>query len=120
MRKVQLKYATSSVILVVAASVIIFAGIRSWVTAEIPSDMGAQLFQEKGCNQCHFTDSRKTKIGPGLEGLFDKEQLPMTGRPATEENVRHQLIDPFENMPSFGDKLTDQEMDAIVAHLKTL
>lgn len=120
MRKVQLEHATKSVLLIVAASVIVFAGLRSWVTAEAPSDKGANLFQEKGCSQCHFTDSRKTKIGPGLEGLFNRERLPLSGRAVTEQNVKQQMIDPFENMPSFADRLTDREVDAIVAHLKTL
>ena len=120
MRKVQLKYATLSVILIAAASAIVFAGLRSWVTAEVPSDKGARLFQEKGCSQCHFTDSRKTKVGPGLEGLFDREKLPLSGRAVSEANVRHQMIDPFEDMPSFAGKLTDQEVDAIIEYLKTL
>ncbi len=120
MRKVQLKYATSLVILVVLASVIVFAGLRSWVTVPVPTEMGAQLFQEKGCNQCHFTDSRKNKIGPGFEGLFDLEKLPVSGWPVSEPNVKRQMIDPFDKMPSFEDELTDQEIDAIIVYLKTL
>jgi mono/diheme cytochrome c family protein len=90
------------------------------VTAKVPSDMGAQLLQQKGCTRCHYTDRRDTKIGPGFKGLFGRERLPVSGWRANETNVRHQMLDPFENMPSFEEKLTEQEIDAIIAHLKTL
>jgi mono/diheme cytochrome c family protein len=120
MRKVQLKQATLSTIGIVAVAIIVLAGLRAWVTAELPSDQGAMLFQKKGCVGCHFTDSRKTKFGPGLKGLFDRQHLPESGRPATAENVRRQLIDPYQKMPSFADKLTDEQMDAIIQYLETL
>jgi len=81
---------------------------------------GASLFKDKGCAQCHATDSTKVKMGPGLKGLFDREDLPASGRPATEENVRAQLKVPYENMPSFVDRLTDPERDQIIYYLKTL
>ena len=120
MRKVQLKQATVSTISVIAVTIIVLAGLRSWVTAEMPPDLGARLFQSKGCVSCHFTDSQEARFGPGLKGLFDRGNLPESGRPATAENVRTQLIDPYEKMPSFADKLTEEQIDAIIAYLKTL
>ena len=120
MRKVQLKQVTISTLSVIAVSIIVLAGLRSWVTAETPSDHGAKLLQSKGCVGCHFTGSQKTKFGPGLKGLFDRENLPESGRPATAENVRSQLIDPYQKMPSFEDKLTEEQIDAIIDYLKTL
>jgi cytochrome c2 len=81
---------------------------------------GALLFKDKGCVLCHATESTKAKMGPGLMGLFDREKLPASGRPATEENVREQLKDPYENMPSFADRLTDKERDQIISYLKSL
>ncbi|MFO7964051.1 MAG: cytochrome c [Desulfobacterales bacterium] len=120
MRKVQLKYASSSVIGVVAAAIIVFAGVRAWVAGDAPSTTGARLFQENGCSQCHFTESRETKIGPGLAGLFERDNLPVSERPVTEQNVKDQMIDPYGNMPSFEDKLTGREIDAVVSYLKTL
>jgi cytochrome c2 len=120
MRKVQLKQATISTLSIIAVSVIVLAGLRSWVAAETPSDQGAKLFQSKGCVGCHFTDSQKTKFGPGLKGLFEREKLPESGRAVTVENVRKQFIDPYEKMPSFEDKLTEEQIDALIAYLKTL
>jgi mono/diheme cytochrome c family protein len=34
--------------------------------------------------------------------------------------VREQFIDPYEKMPSFEDKLTEEQIDALIAYLKTL
>jgi cytochrome c2 len=120
MRKVKLKHATSAVIGILGVAIILLAGIRTFVTGEASFTRGSQLFNEDGCIQCHFPDSRKKKIGPGLEGLFDRKILHKSGWPVTEENVRQQIIDPYESMPSFRDKLSKQEIDTILEYLKTL
>jgi mono/diheme cytochrome c family protein len=79
---------------------------------------GASLFNAL-CLSCHHADSEENKIGPGLKNLFKKEKLPYSGRPATVENVKQQLIRPILTMPSFA-KMTEQEMADILAFLKTL
>ena len=81
---------------------------------------GAVLFREKGCTTCHHTESAKTKIGPGLAGLFDRQRLPASGRPATEDKVRQQLIDPYQDMPSFAERLTPEERSRIITYIGTL
>jgi hypothetical protein len=60
------------------------------------------------------------ETGPGLKGLFDRKTLPASGRPVAEEDVRQQIRDPHEKMPSFANRLTDDERDKIVAYLKIL
>lgn len=82
------------------------------------AEKGASLYNAK-CLSCHYPDSEDKKLGPGLKDLFKKEKLPHTGRPATEENVKEQLIRPALVMPSFT-KLTELEMAALIAFLKTL
>jgi cytochrome c2 len=122
MRKTTLNRTAAVLVAVFAAVAIGFAVLRNTALEDrsIPPDQGAALFREKGCTQCHFTQSRKTKIGPGLKGLFDRERLPVSDRPATEAHVRSQLKDPFEDMPSFADRLTEEQRDRIIDYLKTL
>lgn len=79
---------------------------------------GADLFAQS-CSMCHFTDKKETKVGPGLKGLFDRESLPVSGRPVTAEAIRSQLRSPYENMPAFKDLSKDQ-VAALIAYLKTL
>ncbi|MDP2645758.1 MAG: c-type cytochrome [Desulfobacterales bacterium] len=79
---------------------------------------GAAFFQER-CAMCHNSDSIETKIGPGLKGLFQREKLPVSERPVSEDNVRRQLKTPAAAMPSFAD-LKKEKVSALVAYLKTL
>ena len=58
--------------------------------------------------------------GAGLKDLFDRQLLPGSGRPVTEQNIRQQLIDPYENMPSFADRLTRKERTRTISYLKIL
>jgi cytochrome c len=84
------------------------------------AEEGSKLFADKGCAACHFTDSRETKVGPGLKGLFKRDKLPKSGRKVTEENIRKQLKTPYKSMPSFAGRLTKKQTDQLIAYLKTL
>jgi mono/diheme cytochrome c family protein len=79
---------------------------------------GVSLFNAL-CLSCHRVDSEENKIGPGLKNLLQREKLPYSGRSATIENVKQQLIRPILSMPSFA-RLTGQEMADLLAFLKTL
>lgn len=123
MRKVHLKKASFIVIAIIVAAIICMAILRSKTTEEEHRKIangGAMLFQEKGCSQCHLTDSRETKIGPGLSGLFERDNLPVSKRPVNKQNVRRQLQDPYQSMPDFSNKLTEEQVEAIIGYLKTL
>jgi len=71
------------------------------------------------CSVCHFHDSRDTKVGPGLAGLFKQDQLPKSGKPATEDVVRDQIVNGSGSMPSFK-HLKQEEITAIIDYLKSL
>jgi len=121
MRKTDLKRTTTGVVIVISFVVILLGAYRARVGPPgEPPEEGAALFQEAGCTRCHHTESRKAEIGPGLQGLFERQTLPVSGRAVTGENVRRQLEDPYENMPSFADELDHEEMHLIVDYLKTL
>jgi cytochrome c2 len=122
MRKTDLKHATTGVVITVAAAVVLLGVLRAPVMG--PGDAnaggGAALFVEKGCAHCHYTESIETKIGPGLKGLFERDELPASSRAVTEENVIRQLEDPYGQMPSFADRLTKEERNRMVGYLKGL
>jgi uncharacterized membrane protein/cytochrome c5 len=79
---------------------------------------GATIFSQN-CSGCHYNDSNETKFGPGLKGIGKWEKLQVSGWPATEDNIRKQIISPYNQMPAF-DQLKKEELDAIIAYLKTL
>ncbi|MCF8084666.1 MAG: cytochrome c [Deltaproteobacteria bacterium] len=136
MRKTTLRQTTGMVVVVLVIIAVALGIIRNAVTSQGEKEvahtheshsskgsqagLGKDVFHNQGCGQCHHTDSTQTKIGPGLKGLFDRKSLPVSGRPVTEENVKGQLKSPYQDMPSFEDRLTAAQRDRILAYLKTL
>jgi len=79
---------------------------------------GAELFSSK-CAGCHFADKTDKKIGPGFKGLFQRDQLPASKKPVNAETITSQLKSPIGQMPAFPD-LSQEQIDALIAYLKTL
>ena len=87
---------------------------------------GKRLFETK-CGVCHSTDSKETRVGPGLKGVRDGS-LP-SGRYATHDVILNQLnvggrgllttVKGY-GMPIFKELLTAKEKDQIVAYVMTL
>ncbi len=85
---------------------------------EETSPEGQDLFMAN-CSVCHFHESKDTKVGPGLKGVFKNPQLPGTGRPTSEETVRNQIQNGGIKMPPFK-SLKEEEISFIIEFLKTL
>jgi len=73
----------------------------------------------ENCLVCHNADSTEVKIGPGLKGLFKREKL-VNGKPVNEENVKALITEGSGAMPPFGDAISADDKDNIIAYLKTL
>ena len=78
---------------------------------------GKEAFEQ--CSVCHNADSTEKKMGPGLKGLFAKDKLA-NGKKPTEANVRAQIDDGGNGMPSYKEMLSDEEKNNLIAYLKTL
>jgi mono/diheme cytochrome c family protein len=95
-------------------------------SAEAPEDApaaSAELGREvyaANCAGCHYHDSTDNRIGPGLAGYFSRDRIGSSGKPVTVENVREQIVSPAGGMPAFEDRLTAEELDDLMAYLKTL
>ena len=73
----------------------------------------------ENCAICHNADSTEAKVGPGLKGLFKRDKL-VNGKPVTEENVKALITEGTSAMPGFGDAISAEDKNHIVAYLKTL
>jgi mono/diheme cytochrome c family protein len=79
---------------------------------------GSEIFNQR-CSACHFTDKTDTKVGPGLLGLFSRENLPASGKTVSDANIRSLLKTPIRVMPAFTN-LSAEQTDALIEYLKTL
>jgi cytochrome c oxidase subunit 2 len=94
-----------------------------------PADAGERLVKVRGCAQCHSVDGA-AGIGPTFLNLFGHTQPLHDGSQVTvEENyVRESILEPMAKivagydpvMPTYKGKLTDREITAIIAYLKSL
>jgi mono/diheme cytochrome c family protein len=94
------------------------ASIDATALNDPAAQKGAELFAQN-CSRCHKTDSTAFGLGPGLQGLFARGELPGSKKPVTEENIRKVFADPVLLMPAFPN-LTDEEIDSLLAYLKKI
>ncbi len=71
------------------------------------------------CADCHFAYSKRDLRGPSLHGLF-KKQFMTSGIPANDDRVTDIILLGRAKMPAFQNKLTQQQLDDLVAYLHTL
>jgi cytochrome c len=71
------------------------------------------------CAICHHANSTETKVGPGLKGLFQKSTLK-NGAKVTDANVRELIENGQDGMPAWKNVLTKEQIDDLMAYLKTL
>jgi len=80
---------------------------------------GEQLFNAKGCVQCHTVQGYPSnKPGPDLI-LAIKKDMPNTDWLKTQL-MTPQAHNPLSIMPSFANRLNDSELNAVIVFLKSL
>src|SRR5579863_9968075 len=89
---------------------------------------GESMFQQLGCPTCHRSDAQGR--GPNLAGLFGKSVQLEDGRTvvADENYIRESILSPSAKvvsgfkpiMPVFQGLVTEEQLTALVAYIKTL
>jgi len=92
------------------------------------AETGQKLFQSLGCTNCHRFDTQGR--GPNLVGVYGKPVLLTDGSSviADDAYVRESIVNPGAKivagfrpvMPSFQGVLTEDQVLALVAYVKTL
>lgn len=72
------------------------------------------------CDRCHRPYSMKGKKGPGLKGMFQHKYLSQTGLPANDERVTDIIHNGRPDMPAYGQVLSAQDIQDLLAYLHTL
>lgn len=94
-----------------------------------PEELGAELYKSKACFTCHTIDGNPL-VGPTFKGLIGRVEKMTDGTEVTvDENYirksvlepQAQVVDGFQPvMPTYQGILKNEEIDALIAYLKTL
>lgn len=102
---------------VLYTAAILFAAFPAAAQQKGDPAKGKEVYDQ--CAVCHSATTDEKKMGPSLKGLFKKAKLT-NGQKPTEANVRALIDKGKGTMPAFGDVLTAEEKDHLLAYLKTL
>lgn len=107
------------------------AQYESWMSSTSSGPLsatGEKIFAELGCPTCHRADVQGR--GPNLQGLFGKPVSLQDGRTvvADENYIRESILDPGAKivsgykpvMPTFQGLVTEEQLNALVAYIKSL
>jgi cytochrome c oxidase subunit 2 len=93
-----------------------------------PVEAGEYFYKSRGCIQCHSLDG-VPKNGPSFKELFGKERKFTDGTStiADANYIRQSILEPQSKivdgfrpiMPTFKGQLTDQDITAIIAFIKS-
>ena len=85
-----------------------------------PQQAAGRKIYDRECDRCHEPYSTRGKKGPGLQGVFQRPYLPISGLPANDDRVLEIMQRGRKEMPGFSQKLSPQELQDILAYLHTL
>jgi mono/diheme cytochrome c family protein len=85
-----------------------------------PHQAAGRKIYDTECDRCHEPYSTKGKKGPGLKGVFQHQYLPLSGLPANDERVTDIIRMGRNEMPGYSQKLSQQEVQDLLAYLHTL
>ena len=94
-----------------------------------PADWGKDLYTKNACNTCHSLDGTKV-VGPTFKGVFGRSEKITGGAEITvdENYIRESILVPTAKvvdgfqpvMPAFQGVLKDEQIDALIAYIKTI
>ena len=85
-----------------------------------PQQANGRKIYDNYCDRCHRPYSAKGKKGPGLKGVFKNKYLPQTGLPANDERVTDIIRNGRPDMPGYGQVLSSQDLQDLLAYMHTL
>ena len=85
-----------------------------------PQQAAGRKIYDAECDRCHEPYSTRGKKGPALKGLFQHKYLSLSGLPANDERVSNIIRLGRNEMPGYGQKLSEQDIQDLLAYLHTL
>jgi cytochrome c6 len=102
-------------ILILSVGILFTISIAANSTAE-DSAAGADIFKTK-CVTCHGQDGSGTAVGKSLK-VADLRSAEVQSK--SDAELTQVISDGKNNMPGFKGNITDEEIQAVLAHVRTL
>src|SRR5579864_6026267 len=85
-----------------------------------PQQTAGRKIYDAECDRCHEPYSTRGKKGPGLKGVFQHKYLSLSGLPANDDRVSNIVRMGRNEMPGYSQKLSDPDIQDLLAYLHTL
>ena len=85
-----------------------------------PQQAAGRRVYDNYCERCHEPYSSRGKKGPSMKGVFKKPFLPLSGLPANDERVSEIIRSGHRTMPGFGQVLTPEQVQDLLAYMHSL
>jgi mono/diheme cytochrome c family protein len=89
------------------------------VSALTPQEARGRAVYQQYCASCHYANQTGDLHGPSLFALYRKKYLP-SGAPVNDERVTPVILRGRNMMPGYGNDLSDQQLQDLMAYLHTL
>ena len=85
-----------------------------------PQQVSGRHIYDQYCDRCHSAYSSKDRKGPSLKGVFKHQYLSQSGMPANDDRVGDIVRMGRNKMEGFGQVLTQDQINDLLAYLHTL
>jgi mono/diheme cytochrome c family protein len=85
-----------------------------------PQQAAGRRVYDQNCDRCHEPYSSREKKAGSVKGLFKRQFLPKSGLPVNDQQVGDIVRYGRNMMPGFGQVLSPQQADDLLAYLHTL
>jgi len=85
-----------------------------------PQQAAGRRIYDQNCDRCHEPYSSREKKAGSMKGLFKRQFLPKSGLPVNDQQVGDIIRYGRNMMPGFGQVLSQQQADDLLAYLHTL
>jgi len=85
-----------------------------------PQQAAGRRLYDQYCYRCHEPYSSRDKKGRSLKGVFKQKFLSQSGLPANDERVGEIIVTGRNMMPAFGQVMSQQQEQDLLAYLHTL
>ena len=85
-----------------------------------PQQIAGRRIYDNYCDRCHAPYSSRGRQGPSMQGVFQRQYLPMSGMPANDDRVMDIVRLGRNKMPGYAQVLNQPQINDLLAYLHTL